>query len=179
MPGLPSGEGKPAAAGESLTVLVPYVAGMLHPATRRLLRLHVPSGTLIDWREIDRADNEAYWRLLAESWRQPGSTLIVEHDIGIRAGVIEELADCPEPYCGFPYPLDRGVMLACLGCTRFRSCLKAAEPDLLGVVGEVAGDGLPARDWRRLDVRTGDELKRRGYAMHVHQPPVRHYHKYA
>jgi hypothetical protein len=69
-------------------------------------------------------------------------------------------------------------MLACLGCTRFSAGLKAAEPDLLDVVGEVTGDGLPARDWRRLDVRILDELRKRGYEQHRHQPDVRHYHRY-
>lgn len=171
-----SDAGAPAAQG--CAILVPYVAGMLHPETERMLRLHVPAGTPIDWREIDLGDNAGYWRVLAEVWRHPGSTLIVEQDIGIHAGVIEELAACPEPWCGAPYPLDGGVMLACLGCTRFTAGLKAAEPDLLDVAGEVTGDGLPARDWRRLDVRTGDELRRRGYTMHVHDQPVKHYHRY-
>lgn len=161
-------------------ILVPYVAGMLHPETERLLRLNVPGSTPVDWREITRGDDTAYWRLLTEAWAAPGPTLIIEQDVGIRAGLIEELAACPEPWCGFGYPLDKGAMPpCCLGCTRFTAALKHAEPDLLDVVGEVTGDGLPARDWRRLDVRTSDELRRRGYSMHVHQPPVRHFHKYA
>lgn len=120
----------------------------------------------------------AYWALLAAVWQEPGDLTVIEHDIGIHAAVIPGFTGCPEPWCGFPYPLDRGVLLACLGCTRFTAALKAAEPDLLDVVGEVTGDGLPARDWRRLDVRTADELKRRGYALHAHSPTVRHYHKY-
>lgn len=156
-----------------LTVLVPHTR--IHPVTARLANKHAPGHVRV---QIDPADLYAYWRLLTDAWRQPGSTLVLEHDIGLRAGVVEALADCPEPWCGNPYPLDGGVILACLGCTRFTAALKAAEPDLLDVVGEITHDGLPAKDWRRLDVRLGDELKRRGYQLHVHQPVLAHYHSY-
>ena len=120
----------------------------------------------------------AYWRLLARAWREPGDLIVIEHDIGLAPGVIEGFAACPEPWCGHEYPLHLGVLRACLGCTRFSAALKEAEPGLLDVVGEVTGDGLPAKDWRRLDVRIGGELNRRGVQMHVHPEPVRHYHRY-
>jgi hypothetical protein len=121
----------------------------------------------------------AYWKLLAAAWLEPGDLIVIEHDIGIHAGVVPGFTECREPWCGVAYPLDRGVMLACLGCTRFTADLKAAEPDLLEVAGRVTGDGLPAKDWRRLDVRLGDELRRRGYSLHQHEPAVRHYHRYS
>lgn len=154
-------------------ILLPYTR--LHPATARLANRHAADHVRV---RLDPADDTAYWRMLATAWQQAGDLVVVEHDIGVHAGVIPGFAACPEPWCGHEYPLDRGVMLACLGCTRFTAALKAAHPDLLDVVGEVTGDGLPARDWRRLDVRLGDELRRRGHSVHVHQPPVRHYHKY-
>ena len=155
-------------------ILLPYTR--LHPATARLANAHARGHVRV---RLDPADDAAYWRLLAKAWRVPASDLvIVEHDIGIHAGVMPGFTVCREPWCGHAYPLDRGVMLACLGCTRFTAALKAAEPDLLDVVGEVGGDGLPAKDWRRLDVRTSDELKRRGYTLHQHEPPVKHYHRY-
>lgn len=155
-------------------IILPHTR--LHPATARLANRHAPGHRRV---RLDPADMSAYWALLARLWQEPGELIVVEHDIGLHAGVIPGFTACPEPWCGFPYPLDRGVMLACLGCTRFRAELKAAEPDLLEVTGEVTGDGLPAKDWRRLDVRLGDELKRRGYVMHVHPGPVRHYHRYS
>lgn len=154
-------------------ILIPYTR--LHPATARLANRHTRSHLRM---RLDPADMTAYWRLLAAAWREPGDLVVIEHDIGIHAGVIPGFAACPEPFCGHEYPLHLGVMRACLGCTRFTAALKEAEPDLLEAVGEVTGDGLPAKDWRRLDVRIGDELKRRGYAMHVHEPAVRHYHRY-
>lgn len=154
-------------------ILLPYTR--LHPATARLANRHAPGHVR---ERLDPADREAYWRLLAGAWREPGDLVLIEHDIGIHAGVVEGFAACREPWCGHAYPLDRGVMLACLGCTRFTGSLKAGEPDLIDVVGEVTGDGLPRRDWRRLDVRIGDELRRRGYSLHEHRPGVKHYHRY-
>lgn len=153
-------------------ILLPYTR--LHPVTARLANAHAPGHVRA---RLDPADDAAYWRLLAHSWTQPGSTLIVEQDVGIRAGVIEELERCPEPWCGFPYPIGRQLLVA-LGCTRFTAALKAAEPDLLDAVGEDATGGLPARDWRRLDVRILDHLHARGYEQHRHEPAVRHFHKY-
>jgi hypothetical protein len=153
-------------------ILVPFTK--LHPETERLLDLHAPGHERV---QIDPADMSAYWALLAKVWHEPGDLVIVEHDIGITAEVLPGFASCPEPWCGNPYQIDKQV-LVCLGCTRFTAVLKAAEPDLLEAVGEDGSGGLPARDWRRLDVRILDELRRRGYRQHWHEPPVMHYHQY-
>lgn len=153
-------------------ILVPFTR--LHPATARLLNRHAPGHARV---RIDPRDVEAYWRIVADAWRQPGDLLIVEQDIGIHAGVIEGLTACREPWCGHPYLIGEQLLM-CLGCTRFTAELKTAEPDLLDVIGEDATGGLPARHWQRLDVRILDHLRDRGYAQHVHQPPVAHYHRY-
>jgi hypothetical protein len=154
-------------------ILVPYTR--LYPATARLLNRYAPGHQRVP---LDAADPSAYWGLVAEAWRQPGDLVIVEQDIGIHAAVVPGFAACREPWCGHPYPIGE-QLLVCLGCTRFTAELKASEPDLLDVVGEDGTGGLPARHWQRLDVRILDELRRRGYAQHPHDPPVRHYHKYA
>ena len=153
-------------------ILLPHTR--LHPVTARLANRHAPGHVRV---RLDPADDGAYWRLLAESWRKPGDLMIVEQDIGLHVGVVEGLTACREPWCGHPYPIG-AQLLVCLGCTRFSAALKAAEPDLLDVVGEDASGGLPARDWRRLDVRILGHLRARGYRQHEHLPPVRHYHKY-
>lgn len=153
-------------------ILLPYTR--LHPATARLANVHAPGHQRV---RLDPGDDGAYWRLLAGAWRTPGDLIVVEQDIGLRAGVIEGLTACREPWCGHPYNA-AGRTLVCLGCTKFSAELKAAQPDLLAVVGLLGGDGLPARHWRRLDVRLGDELRRRGYRVHEHAPQVAHYHRY-
>lgn len=153
-------------------ILAPYTR--LHPATARLLNQHATGHRRV---RLDPADMSAYWALLAALWRQPGDLVIVEQDIGINAVVMPGFAACREPWCGHPYPIGE-QLLVCLGCTRFTAELKTAEPDLLDVVGEDGTGGLPARHWQRLDVRILDELRRRGYTQHRHDPPVAHYHKY-
>lgn len=153
-------------------ILLPYTR--LHPATARLANRYAPGHVRY---RLDPRDASAYWRLLARAWAEPGDLVVIEHDIGLRPGVIAGFNSCRQPWCGHPYAI-AAQLLVCLGCTRFTAELKTAEPDLLEVVGRVGGDGLPARDWRRLDVRILDELRRRGYEQHRHQPSVAHYHRY-
>lgn len=154
------------------TVLVPHTR--LDPRTVRRLDAHAPGYRLAP---LDPADMTAYWRLLRDAWAEPGDLVIVEHDIGIHASVLPGFERCPMPWCGHPYAIGE-QMLVCLGCTRFTAALKAAEPDLIEVMGRIDNDGLPARDWRRNDVRLADVLHARGYEVHRHKRPVQHYHAY-
>lgn len=154
-------------------ILLPYTR--LHPAAARLANRYAPGHERV---RLDPDDGTAYWRLLADAWPLPGDLVVIEHDIGISASVIPGFASCREPWCGHPYAIGQ-QLLVCLGCTRFTAELKAAEPDLLETVGRDGTGGLPARVWQRLDVRILDELRRRGYCQHRHEPPVRHYHRYA
>lgn len=153
-------------------ILLPYTR--LHPAAARLANRHAPGHVRA---RIDPADVTAYWALLAKAWAQPGDLMVIEQDVGIAAGVVAGLAACRRPWCGNAYPIG-GQLLVALGCTRFTAELKTAEPDLMDVVGADGTGGLPARHWARLDVRILDELHRRGYERHQHQPPVAHYHRY-
>lgn len=157
--------------GAGLMILVPYTR--LDPRTVRLLEAHAPGYTpvLVD-------GPTSYWSVLAEAWTAPEDLTVIEHDIGIHGQVIPQFQECRQGWCGNPYNIG-GTMLVCLGCTRFTDELKTANPDLLEVVGEVGGDGLPVRDWRRLDVRLADELHRRGYQVHTHRPTVDHFHEYS
>jgi hypothetical protein len=153
-------------------ILLPYTR--LHPVTARLANRHAPGHRRV---RIDPLDDGAYWRLLATAWAEPGDLVVIEQDIGLRPNVVAGFDSCRKPWCGHPY-LIGAQELVCLGCTRFTAELKAAEPDLLERVGQDGSGGVPARDWRRLDVRIADELERRGYARHRHEPTVTHFHKY-
>lgn len=157
-----------------MRVVVPHVTGMLHPVAARSLNRHLPGHERVRLRS-DEPD--AHWRLLTALWATGDGFLVVEQDVGVNATVPAGL-ECEHPWCVWPYRGPGRVMLtASLGCTRFSAALLAAEPDLLEAVGRIDGDGLPARDWRRLDVRLADTLRARGHAPHQH-PPVAHYHRY-
>ncbi|MHB1472404.1 MAG: hypothetical protein ACYCV4_02055 [Dermatophilaceae bacterium] len=154
-----------------MRIIVPYTR--LHPATGRLLNKYAPSAE----RHRLGPQSDAYHDLLASMWTGRDDLLIIEQDIGIHASVIPSLMFCPEPWCAFPY-LVAGKALTALGCVRFTASLQTAEPDLFDTIGLIANDGLPAKDWRRMDVRLAGTLTERGYATHVHTPPVTHYHRY-
>jgi hypothetical protein len=144
----------------------------LHPDTERLLREHAPGFIAVP---IDPADDDAYWRLLADEWQRPGDLIVIEQDIGIHAGVVEEFTQCREAWCGHPYWAGKTTAAIALGCTRFTADLKAAEPDLFEVVGRASIPGARPRNWRFLDARLFRELRHRGYEPHKHTLQVEHY----
>lgn len=159
-------------------VVLPYTR--LHPVTARLANTHAPGHVRVMLNPDDGTDPRpasGYWDLLAELWKLPGDLVVVEQDIGLRAGVIEGFDACRRPWCGHPYRVGSELVVA-LGCTRFTAELKAAQPDLLERVGQISEPGMPAKHWRRLDVRLADQLRRRGYRVHEHEPAVAHYHRY-
>lgn len=131
----------------------------------------------------DSRDATRYCQLLTRLWARAESILLVEHDIEIRRGIVREAAECPEPWCAWPYqgmgwsgPGD-ALIYESLGCTKFSADLMRAEPDALLVAGALS-QGLQAGDWRRMDVTILSTLRERGYLPHRHWPPVLHHHKY-
>ncbi|HEY3714380.1 MAG TPA: hypothetical protein VGL39_07635 [Jatrophihabitantaceae bacterium] len=162
---------EPAAAPDPAEARVVVAYTNLNPETAQLLDEHAPGHIRV---EIDPTDMEAYWRLLADEWTRPGDLVVVEQDIAIHADVLPGFASCRQPWCGHPYPIGMQNWIG-LGCTRFTSALKQAEPDLFEVVGRPDDDQLlPARDWRHLDPLLSLELKSRGYVVHSHTPTVGH-----
>jgi hypothetical protein len=162
-------------------ILVPYTVEKLNPETKRLVEAHTPPGMDVEWAELDSNHPGSYARLLVEVWAEPGDLLIIEHDIGIRAGVIEELLACTQSWCGFPYTIGE-QLLVCLGCTRFTAHLKASLPGLMAeaaaIGSEQDGGGVAAGDWRRMDVRIAACLEKLGHQRHPHLPAVDHFHHY-
>ncbi len=163
-------------------ILAPYTAEKLHPETKRLLDKQAASrGEKVEWRRLNPNDTTAYARLLVEAWAWDGDLVIVEHDIGIHAGVLAGFDACRQPWCGHPYAIG-AQMLVCLGCTRFTAQLKASLPNLMAeaaaIGSEQDGGGVAAGDWRRMDVRIGACLERLGHNRHQHDPAVEHFHHY-
>lgn len=116
------------------------------------------------------ASPTAYWECLSALWQAGEGFLLVEHDMEPLARHIEKMAGCPDPWCAAPYWLANGQRFeTALGFSKFSTELLTAERDLMAEVGEIAGD-LPAKDWRRLDVRVQLVLRRRGYTPHLHDP---------
>lgn len=121
-------------------------------------------------------DDEGYFWALAEAWTPTAEHkvepfILIEHDIVVRPETLRELRDCPEDWCGAPYPyLDREKAWG-LGCVKFSDRLIAHNPWLFRQPWE--GDDIhPARHWCRLDTYIWEGLTANGYTRHDHDGPV-------
>jgi hypothetical protein len=146
------------------TILLPYVPGMLNPKTAEWASMYN-----VTYAELNPNDDEAYFRLLAEHWRQPGNLVVVEQDILPRPGVVEQLAYCRYAWCCSAYAVAQGSMLNVgLGLASFSARMKRHWPGLMDRVGYIDDDGAPVKTWRRLDTRVSRVLHELGYRPHVH-----------
>lgn len=170
MPGLPSGE-RTQEVCQGLAALVPYVSGMLHEQTRQWAKA---SGARLE--EL-ATDNEAYFRLLAAEWEAPGPLVVVEEDMLPAPGVTVAMLTCRRPWCVSSYRIAHSWLTEGLGCVKLAARLKTRHPDLMARLGQITGDGLPAKDWHRLDTRLAALLRGHGYAPHPHRRSV-HLHDY-
>lgn len=156
-----------------MTAVVAAVEGFLKDETRAWADRHAAD---VAW--LDR-DTEAYWRMLDREWRTPGDLTLVEHDVLPAPGVTGAMESCPRPWCSSPYRIENGQWLPDgLGCVKLAARLKERHPDLMARLGEMTGDGLPPKDWRRLDVRLSQLLRSLGYRPHAHRRSA-HLHDYS
>jgi len=113
-----------------------------------------------------------YWQLLRDVWAAQKTVVVIEHDILVWPGAIDELLACPCMWCSNSYRIQlhdgrAGVGLHhALGCTKLSADLMRLIPD--------AFDAMPSRHWQRLDA----QLCRAAYEVcqcpHPHRPPVIH-----
>lgn len=156
-----------------MTVVVPAVEGFLKEETRAWAAGHRAE---VIW--LRPGDTASYWHLLRERWTEPGDLLVVEHDMIPAPGVTDDMEACRRPWCSSPYQIAGGTWLPDgLGCVKLAGRLKERHPDLMDRLGETGGDGLPPKDWRRLDVRLSQLLRSLGYRPHLHRRSL-HLHDY-
>jgi hypothetical protein len=144
-------------------VYVPYVLGWLQAETRK----SVPATA----RFVDvSSDDQAYWRLLRDLWHAGDDFIVVEQDIVVWPGLLNEMSECTQDWCSSPYRMS-DIETTALGCVKFGSPLLTRTAGLLDGILE------QHRSWQGLDGMLTGELHRRGYQEHVHLPAVRHLHK--
>lgn len=130
------------------------------------------------WERADvSADVTAYWALLADLWLAGEPFCIVEHDVLVRPGTFDELADCPHRWCAFPVPY-LGGEYAGLGCVKFSAELIAACPDALQRVGHMSNAGHEPRHYCTVDAWLQVVLMSTSIPRHVHQPALGHWRPY-
>ena len=167
-------------------VIVPYVPGLLHP---RVVPAIVAQGYEPEAIECVNivGHPRSYPRILRDAFLSGDDFLIVEHDNESRPGFLDDLRDCPEPWCFFAYdfrvtfedavqqptvmgaPL--GVDFAPLGHTRFRGGLGRQ------IESTVTSEFFLAT-WVGRDTFVSGALRALGYKAHRHPGKAFHHHPY-
>ncbi|MDE2097959.1 MAG: hypothetical protein KGL39_11970 [Patescibacteria group bacterium] len=134
--------------------------------------------------ELCRLEGDtAYFELMASVWTAGEETALVEHDIVVRPGALEELSACPNPYCGYAYRIGEGFNAA-WGCTKFSAELIRATQTIWRWIVDQA-EAIPIksrtedpRHWFNLDSRFAWIAERAfGAGTHcIHYPAVVHLH---
>jgi hypothetical protein len=148
-----------------MTVLVPFTA--------RHIDTLAGAPPEAEWVYVGETAH-SYWECLSEYWERGDDLTIIEHDVQARPDIFASFADCPHPWCLFPYDnhdrSDSEAWRNALGCTRFRGELVRAIPDAVTSIPE------QHRDWHNLCDGIGSNLRAAGFTHHWHWDlPVRHH----
>jgi hypothetical protein len=149
-----------------MKVVVPFAtsAAML-PAVELALR---QDGVEADFRHMTADDS--YYQLLVELWRGRETFALVEHDIIPWPGALQQLENCPEAWCTFPYYCSVGWIEDGLGCVKFGKELLVSHPSFLD-------EPFPpccnhTKYYCGLDRLIAHRCEQLGIAPHVHAPGV-------
>jgi hypothetical protein len=152
-------------------VMVPYVR--LQPHVELMLACSDFNAVLED----TSASSDAYWKVLAEWWSEGNTFIVLEGDKHPAPGLLQELWDCPMPWCTVATPMrgtDEPAPYPSLSCTKFSAELIARRPTLLDDVGEL-DLGFGEKEWSRLDMGIAAGLEPI-IGCHYHDGVVEHLH---
>lgn len=76
-------------------------------------------------------EGDSYYKLMCELWAAGESFTTVEHDIVVWPSAIEQLEQCKEPWCVYPYYCSVGWIIDGLGCTKFEGSFIKKHPNFL------------------------------------------------
>ena len=156
-----------------VNVVVPHIH--LHPDLPRTLETQGIHATFIPtW------GHDGYWQMLHAQWAKGDTFIVLEQDKIPDAGALQELWDCPSPWCHYPVPMRDNTEPSpypSLACTKFSRELIARAPHLLEEVG-LLDLGLGEKEWSRLDLAIAGLLEGHyGVRAHEHETGrILHYH---
>ena len=114
--------------------------------------------------------DDSYFQMMERLWAKGEAFTIVEHDVVVHPGAIQELANCAQPWCTFPYYCSVGWIIDGLGCTKFSADLIAKYPECLK---EPFPDCCAhTRFYCGLDRLIAHRMEQLGVKPHVHMPGV-------
>ncbi len=144
-----------------MRIIFPYLHEA-HAVAIAALTKHAPAPVEMRLMKTDTS----YFEQLAEFWARREAFVVIEHDIIIRSGAVEELQACPNAWCGFVYWTGAGFNPA-LGCTIFSAELIEAAGDVFSRIDD--------RTWQHLDIRLFREIETAtGLAICAHYPALPH-----
>jgi hypothetical protein len=115
-------------------------------------------------------DGESYYCLFERLWNQGETFATVEHDIVVWPGAIQQLENCPHPWCVFPYYCSVGWIKDGLGCTKFSGDFIRAHPDFLKEPFPTCCSHT--RNYCGLDRLIAHRMQDLGIEPHIHMPGV-------
>lgn len=155
------------------TVVVPYVSGMLAPATVRVIK---GCGYHYRFAQLDPLDEGAYGRLIRRLWEAGTDTVIVEHDVVPTFHQLTEICDCGHDWCGFNYAGDLypdGPMFGCVRLSRRLMCRHPHAAEVALITGKRKDQEV---EWWRVDSMMARDLMIRGERWVAHDSRVEHLH---
>ena len=114
-----------------MQVVVPYATNPKHgspwalPAVQLALRQDGWEPQCLDL----TGQETGYFDLVSELWSRRETVTIVEHDIVVWPGAIQDLENCSEDWCTYPYYCSLGWIQDGLGCTKFSGALMERYPE--------------------------------------------------
>ena len=110
-------------------------------------------------------DGDGYWTLLRDSWAEGREFFIVEHDVLVWQGAIQQMTECEGDWCSLP-TICRGRMITTtFGCVRFGQATIDRNPDFW--------EDIPTT-WFHLDAGFADKMGWPYIRPHVHWPAATH-----
>jgi len=111
---------------------------------------------------------EAYWELLQQTWSKGDEFFIVEQDIIVWPGAINEMRNCEELWCTLPSLCHGNIVAATFGCVKFSAQLIAENQDIWDKVAE------RSKVWFVQDSGFSKEMMAINKHPHVHFPAAIH-----
>lgn len=155
-------EVKPLKGGVS-RICVPHTKDGLKRQTEKAA---VDSGLGVQF--VEMVKENSYWVTMAALWDQRETVITLEQDIVPVRGQMQELLDCPEPWCAYAYEYPPFGLYAGMGCTKFSKELMERFPDALIETGKWSDSKHPPMHWCRVDGWLKQYLTDHGAEQHVH-----------
>ena len=146
-----------------MKIIVPYTD--LNEWTELLTKTEHPETQFIDV----SGSLEDYYHLMVKTWREQETFILMEHDALCWPGALQQLWDCPEPFCMFQTPMTwyLGEWQLHNGPAKFHKSLMERFPTHM--------DEVNSRDWHNVYYWLYEQLQHpKGIVVHIHTPPVIH-----